>query len=169
MGRPRRGWLQRVNGTDRSAGSETLAPQQITEGERAPAEHRSVVLGLAPLSFSAALALPAYGVAAHADVLLPTYFVVVSFLFYFAALNAQAHKHLRWHDQLISAITDTATWCLFLAVASMVLLLRPPVAYIVLVLVLAFLAWIADLGMKLFSWSSFFRGRERHEPGQGNP
>ena len=139
--------------------------EPISAKERATTEHRALIIGLAPLSFTAALALPVFGGASRTDVLLPTYFVIVSFLCYFAALNSQAYKHVRWHDQVISAITDTASLCLMLAVASMVvLLMRPPIAYIVVILMLVSLVWSVDLGMKLFSWTSFFRERERHEP-----
>ena len=65
--------------------------EELSVGERAATEHRTVILALAGLSFSAALALAAYGASTQADVLVPTFYVVVSFLCYMGALNSQAH------------------------------------------------------------------------------
>jgi hypothetical protein len=137
--------------------------EALSDRERAATEHRSVILALAGFSFSGALALPAYGAAANRNVLLPTFFVVVSFLCYLAALNAQAYKHVRWHDQLTSGVADCALLSLVLAVLVMVALLQPPVVYSAAVIALSLLVWGVDLVIRLFCWSSYFLARERYE------
>lgn len=141
--------------------------EALSDRERAAAEHRTLILALAGFSFSGALAVPAYGAAANTDVLLPTFFVVVSFLCYLGALNAQAYKHLRWHDQVTSGVADSAMLSLILAVLAMVALLQPPLLYSGLVVVLSLLVWGIDVAMRLYSWSSYFRAKERYEDGQG--
>jgi len=131
--------------------------------ERAAREHRALILPLAGFSFSAALAIPAFGAATKQDVLLPTFFVVVSFLCFLGAVNAQSHKHVRWHDQVVSGVADSAMLSLMLGVLAMVALLQSPAVYFGLLFILSLFVWSIDVAMKLFSWFSYFRGRERED------
>lgn len=137
--------------------------EDLPDTERATAEHRTVILALAGFSFSAAIALAAYGASSSVNVLLPTYYVVVSFFCYLGALNTQAHKYLRWHDQVGSALADVATIALILAVLGMVATLNPPTAYLLILAVLALLVWSVDSYLRFSAWYSYFRGREIHD------
>jgi hypothetical protein len=137
--------------------------ETISDHERAANEHRTLILALAGFSFSAAVALPAYGLTAEKDVLLPTFYVVVSFLCYLGALNAQSHKLVRWHDQVGSGLADIAIFALFMAVFVMLVSLDPPIAYLVAVITLAILVWGIDLALRVSAWTSFFRAKERNE------
>jgi hypothetical protein len=134
--------------------------EQLSTAERAASEHRTVILALAGFSFSAGLALPAYGATTHADVLLPTFYVVVSFLCYLAALQVQSHKVVRWLDQVGSVLVDVATLCLILAVLCMVALIEPPPRYFLVIGTLAIAAWLADTILRFSSWWSFFGAKE---------
>ena len=52
---------------------------------------------------------------------LPLFYVFVSFLSYFVALNIQSYKSKRWHDQCGDALADTGSLSLVAAVAAVVL------------------------------------------------
>jgi hypothetical protein len=143
--------------------------EDLSVNERATTEHRTVILALAGFSFSAALALPAYGASTQADVLLPTFYVVVSFLCYMGALNSQTHKFARWHDQVGSALADIATLSLILAVLGMVAALQPPCAYFLVLVALSALVWGGDTVLRFSSWWSFFHGKESYDIQQTNP
>jgi hypothetical protein len=137
--------------------------EELSVNERAATEHRTVILALAGFSFSAALALPAYGASTQADVLLPTFYVVVSFLCYMGALNSQTHKFSRWHDQFGSALADIATLSLILAVLGMVAALQPPWEYFLVIVALSAFVWGGDTILRFSSWCSFFHGKESYD------
>lgn len=137
--------------------------ESLSVEEQQQEEHRTVILALAGFSFTAALALPAYGVSAGVDVLLPTFYVVLSFLCYLAALNAQAYKYTRWHDQIASGLADVASFCLLAATIGMASLLKPPRPYLYFLVFAACAVWGVDLVTRVRAWSSFFRSRIQHD------
>jgi hypothetical protein len=136
--------------------------ETLPEAERARSEHRTVILALTGFSFSGALALPAYGFAAQSNVLLPTFYVVLSFVCYLGALNVQGYKFLRWHDQTASGLADIATFSLILTVLGMILLLQASFTYVAFLAILSLLVWGVDLGIRLYSWISYFRAKEKY-------
>lgn len=137
--------------------------EDLLDAEREPAEHRSQILALSGFSFTASLGVPAYGAAAEVDVAAPTFFVVLSFLSYFGALNLQAYKFYRWQDQLASGLADTGAFCLLLSIIGMVLLLEPSMLYLGTISVLALVFWGSDVYARMRIWASYFRGRQTYE------
>jgi len=133
--------------------------EALSAAEQQQEEHRTVILALAGFAFTGALALPAYGVSANVDVLLPTFYVVLSFLCYVGALNAQAYKYARWHDQLASGLADVASFCLLGATVGMVMLLRPSTLYLVTICSVALAVWLVDLVARMRAWRSYFDSR----------
>lgn len=141
----------------------TFMKEKLSNEEQQRSQHRSLILALAGFSFTTSLALPAYGVSAKVDVLIPTFYVVLSFLFYLAALNIQGYKFRRWHDQLASGFVDTATFCLLLTVMGMAILLPFPTPVILVLAAVATLVWSFDIVARFRIWSSYFNGRIEHD------
>ena len=138
--------------------------ESLESNEQQQDEHRTVILALSGFSFTAALALPAYGVSATVDVLLPTFYVVLSFLCYVGALNMQAYKYARWNDQVASGLADVASFCLLAATIGMVSLLSPPPLYFLFLALVAFVVWASDVYVRMRAWSSYFNARQEFEP-----
>ena len=90
--------------------SETLA-----EDENDRESHRTLILALAAFSFAALLAIAVLDTTTQ-RFRLPTYYLLISFLSYYFALNLQGYKFARWHDQLGDALVEAASLSLILAV-----------------------------------------------------
>lgn len=73
-------------------------------------EHRSVILALAGFSFTGFAAVCVVDATTHLNLYFSTYYLLVSFLAYFSALDFQGWKHLRWHDQFATALVESANF-----------------------------------------------------------
>lgn len=144
-----------------------LMEGEVPEEEQDAAEHRVVILALGGSSFTASLAIPAYGISAGADVHLTIYFVVLSFFSYLASLNLQGHKYTRLREHIASGLFDVGTWCLILAVLDMVWLASGPTVVYLTLLAVGFAVWGSDVLRRFRAQNSFLSRSEIHERKEG--
>ena len=143
--------------------SETLA-----EDENDRENHRTLIMALAGFSFAALLAIAVLDTTTQ-RFRLPTYYLLISFLSYYFALNLQGYKFARWHDQLGDALVEAASLSLILAVITVVwaTYANEPFAWFVIILALA--VWLVDHVIRLWLSARYLRAGEAHEERQGNP
>ncbi len=92
----------------------------LSEEELDPEVHRSYILAMTGFSFTGLLGLAVVDAAVRQSFRPAVYQLLLSFLCYFLALHLQAYKGRRWEDQLGTALTDTASLCLILAIIGVV-------------------------------------------------
>ena len=142
--------------------SETLA-----EDENDRESHRTLILALAGFSFAALLAIAVLDTTTQ-RFRLPTYYLLISFLSYYFALNLQGYKFSRWHDQLGDALVEAASLSLILAVMAIVWVSYPNELFTWAVSVLALGVWLADHIIRLSLSARYLRAGEAHEERQDN-
>jgi hypothetical protein len=87
------------------------------------------------------------------DLRLPAFYLMVSFLSYFSALNLQNYKFNVWREILSDFLIDTANLSLISSVMVMVLSGKYDQSYKVALFAIALLAWLPDqiLSLKYMS------------------
>lgn len=104
-------------------------------------DHRSFISVLIGFSFSALLAIIVFQSTSSLDLHIIIYYLYISFIFYYLALNIQSYKAVRWHDKISDTFVGAATLSLFLSVASCLNAVKP-FRWIYSFLILGgFLAW----------------------------
>ena len=116
----------------------------LSEAENDRETHRSLILAFAGFSFTGAFALIVLEPTLRIMVQNPVLFLLVSFLVYLWALNLQSYKSYRWQDQVSTALLDTGSLCLVLALVSLLFSSNFESSFIGLTSGLAVLVWISD-------------------------
>ena len=111
--------------------------------------HRSVVLGLMGFSFSGTVALFVVNAKVELNLLLPAYFLLVSFLSYFIVLNIQQYKIARWQDNLGDGFLESGHFALMLSIATLVLNAEAPVPYRYAIAAMSVIVWLADFVIRI--------------------
>lgn len=121
----------------------------LPEAENDRAEIRSLILALSGLSFTALVALSILEPNIKQNIHFSIYYVFLSFLFYFFALNLQGYKNKRWHDILSDALIEAASLCLILTVIGLLFVSNLNLSFIYSISVFAILIWLADFIIRL--------------------
>lgn len=119
----------------------------LSEEEKARGEHRSLILSMAGFSFSGVLALVVIDNAIRLDFHFAIYYLMLSFIFYFIALNLQGYKNFRWQDQAGTALMDVASLSLILAIIS--IMMKSYNKLYMGLAIFAFSVWLIDHGIRL--------------------
>ncbi len=133
----------------------------MPEEENDRESHRSLILALAGFSFSGLLAFIVLDGTLRQDFHLTVFFLLLSFLSYFLALNLQGYKSRRWHDQLGNALMDSASLSLILAIISVFLAFQINSVFYVILAFGAFSIWALDHIIKLKILSKFLRTKDQ--------
>ena len=129
--------------------------------------HRSLILALAGFSFSALLALVVLDATLRHDFHFAVYYLLVSFLCYFFALNLQGYKHLRWHDQVGTALMDAASLCLILAIVSIIVSAKHEKSLYLGLSGLAVFIWLLDYVIRLLLLLKYLKSKGVKNVGHG--
>ncbi len=133
----------------------------LDEEELDRESHRAHIMALAGFSFAALLALVVIDAALlHQNFQLPVYYLMVSFIFYMAALNLQGYKSRRWEDQVGTALMDAASLSLILSILSILFLngFTPQFAWCISLLALS--GWLIDHVIRLRLQSRFLASKK---------
>ena len=122
----------------------------LPEPENDRAEIRSYILGLGGFSFTALVALILLAPSIQKDIQYSIYYIFLSFLSYFFALNLQGYKNKRWHDIISDALIETASLCLILTVVSLLMVSSLGQIFIYSISILALSIWLLDFIIRLF-------------------
>lgn len=79
---------------------------------------RAFILSLAGFSFTAVAGFAVLDATVRIKLQLPTWYVLVSFVFYISALNLHSYKFRRWHSQFATAFVEVGTFSLTLALVA---------------------------------------------------
>lgn len=79
---------------------------------------RAFILSLAGFSFTAVAGFAVLDASARIPLQLPTWYVLVSFVFYISTLNLHSYKFRRWHSQFSTALLEVGTLSLMLALVA---------------------------------------------------
>jgi hypothetical protein len=79
---------------------------------------RAYILSLAGFSFTAAAGFAVLDASARIPLQLPTWYVLVSFVFYFGTFNLHSYQYQRWHSQCATAFAEVGTLSLMLALVA---------------------------------------------------
>ena len=120
----------------------------LSEAEKAQDTHRSVIIPLAGFSFSALVALAIANNTIDFDLILPVIFLLISFVCFYVAMNIQSYKSTRIGDNVGTAFYETATLCLFLAVADILFRGGDP-SVLKYLGFLGVLAWLIDHAIRV--------------------
>jgi hypothetical protein len=88
------------------------------EEQQARDEHRGYAINLAGFTFSAFLAVALLGATTQAGLSVTVYYLLLSFLGYFASICIQSYKAQLWQDQIGTIALDIGTLSLLLAISS---------------------------------------------------
>lgn len=121
----------------------------LNEDEHDRETHRSHILALAGFSFTGLLALAILDATLRQDFHFAVFYLLVSFLCYFFALNLQGYKSKRWHDQFATALMDSASLSLILSIVSILHVQAFNFNFSLGLTLLAFFVWVADHATRL--------------------
>lgn len=137
--------------------AQAIPPKQLNRDE-----HRTVILALAGFSFSGAVALAVVALSVSDAKLrnslqLPVFYLLISFLCYFFALNLQGYKSHWWHDVAGEALADAASLSLVLSIIVVVRDSYPNSSFGDMITVLALVVWLVDHAIRVQLWKAFLR------------
>ncbi len=138
----------------------------LTEAELDQEAHRSHILVLAGFSFTGLLAISVLDATLRKDFHFAVFYLLVSFLCYFFALNLQSYKARRWHDQFATAIMDSASLSLILAIVSILYLPAFNPNFSLGSSTLALFVWVTDHVIRLkiqWTYLSIRKGGKEHD------
>jgi hypothetical protein len=131
----------------------------LDEEAKQRGDYRTVILGLMGFSLASLLALTV--VEAHAAQMFfdPVYYMLVSFLGFYLALNIQSYKDNEWQDQLGAALMDVATLSFFLSIVSLFFTSNQDDFYKYLLTALALGTWLADHLIRLIKEGGVYQDK----------
>jgi hypothetical protein len=112
--------------------------------------NRLLILSLAGFSYSGLLALALLSTITGINLDLSAYYLLVSFLSYYLALNLQSYRYRRWHDHLGNALLDSGGLSLILSALSVILSSHFSRSYKIWTSVSAFMVWYLDHILRLW-------------------
>lgn len=121
----------------------------LPETENDRSEIRSYILALGGFSFTALVGLIVLEPSIKQSIQFSIYYVFVSFISYFFALNLQGYKSKRWHDIISDALIETASLCLILTVISLLFVSNLNEVFTYIISTLAILIWLLDFIIRL--------------------
>jgi cytochrome oxidase assembly protein ShyY1 len=128
-----------------------------TEEQNERDTHRNLTIALAGFSFQGVIALAIVNNWAGQDLNYAVYYLLISFLCYFSALNLQGYKFLAWHDQIGDAFLESGSLSLMLSIAGVVL--SKGVTWFGLAIsAIALMVWGADFAIRVnLNWKYLSR------------
>lgn len=121
----------------------------LKEEENDRAEIRSYILALGGFSFTALVGFIVLEPAIKQNIQFSIYYVFISFISYFFALNLQGYKSKRWHDIISDALIETASLCLILTVISLLFVSNLNEMFTYIISILAIFIWLIDFIIRL--------------------
>jgi hypothetical protein len=94
--------------------------QSLSEAEHDRDQSRSVILALAGFSFAGVLAVSVLDITTQQSFANTVYFLLISFLAYLWALNAQGYAATRFQAEMVTAIIDVGSLSLVLSIVSLI-------------------------------------------------
>lgn len=116
----------------------------LTDTAKQRPENRSVILGMMGFSSASLLALTVVDANVATMTFYPVYYMLISFLGFYLALNIQSYKDHEWQGQLGAVLLDVATLSLLLSIVSIILLSNQDSFYKNLFTGLALGTWLID-------------------------
>ncbi|MDP8217680.1 MAG: hypothetical protein P9M03_03025 [Candidatus Theseobacter exili] len=129
-----------------------------TEKENQRSEHRNFASLFAGFSFSALLAIVVFQDTAKQSFPTTTYYLFISFIFYYCALNVQSYKGPRWQDQLGNVFMDTGSLSLILSIVSCMYRLQPFYMVYYILIFLGIAVWVVDHIIRLSIERAILKG-----------
>lgn len=126
-----------------------LRNDRLSEDELDRQAHRGVILSLSGFSFTAVIALVLLDSTTQLSLELPVYYVLLSFVASFAALNIQSYKSTRWDDQLSTGLYEITTLSLMLTLAWIVFRGAFTMCLRSILIAIVFLPWLSDHVIRL--------------------
>ncbi len=123
--------------------------------------NRSLILALAGFSFAGLLGIAVADAALEKDLRFSLYYLLVSFLFYFFALDIQRFLLWQWIHQSSEALIEAASLSLLLSVVSAVLATKGVTTYAIGITVVALAGFALNHTVHLFLT---IRGLRRESP-----
>jgi hypothetical protein len=124
--------------------------------------HRTLIVAMAGFSFAGLLALVALP-GALTERQLPIWYVLISFLSYLGALNLQGYKAFRWHDHVGDALSEVASLGLIASVMAFILNSELSLAFRIVAVSMAIVAWLLDFGIRLRFLVSYLIAKEARD------
>ena len=134
--------------------------EHLGEPELDKESHRANILILAGFSFSGLLAVTIVDSALRQSFSFAVYYLLISFLCYLLSSNMQSYKSKRWHDQLVTAITETASLSLILSILSILHSQAFDANFAVSLSVFAFSVWLVDHIIRLTLQEKYLKLKE---------
>lgn len=122
---------------------------------------RSFIFSLAGFSFTAIAGLAVLDSTIRVGLQLPTWYVLLSFIAFFIALNIQSYKSTRWHNQLANSFIETGTLSLMLALSALLFTTTFSCVFQWIGTSLSIGAWLIDHLVRLRMDCRYFWGRRR--------
>ena len=92
---------------------------ELSEAAQERDVQRTFILSLAGFSFTAIAGLALLDGIIRVGLQLPTWYVLLSFVAFFASLNAQSYKSNRLHNQIATALVEIGTLSLMLSLVAL--------------------------------------------------
>jgi len=131
------------------------ASMSIEESDRDT--HRSYILAMSGFSFTGLLALAIVNAEITTNLDLPVFYLLISFLCYFFALNLQGYKFYRWHDQLSNALIESASLSIILTIVAIIIKAKGITAYSMAIVIISISIWLIDNTIRLLLSYSYFK------------
>lgn len=138
----------------------------LSEDEQDREAHRAPILAFAGFAFTGVVALAVLEPTIKQSVHRAVFFLLVSFLAYMWAFNAQGYKGRRWEGEMASALGDVGSLCIILALVDLLATSNLGLRFVVGSSILAFAVWGLDHGIRLALDASYLGdlnvARKRH-------
>ena len=130
----------------------------VPEDENDRDSHRALILALAGFSFTGLIGVAVVDAKVQLHLEYAVYFLFVSFLCFFFALNLQGYKFRRWHDQVSDALIEAATLSLMSCIAVVALKIYPTTFVAYFIAVSATIVWILDFWLRVSRMTIYLQG-----------
>jgi hypothetical protein len=138
-----------------------ILKRPLTRERIAREANRTTILALAGFSFAGLIGIAALDATRQSALHESVYFLLVSFLSYFFALNLQSYKIYISRELLSSTLIDMASLCLLLAVCALIVKSSNGTLYKIVVCALAGVVWTIDHAIRIYYMSVIFKEERR--------
>lgn len=138
----------------------------ISEKESDRDTHRGLILGMSGFSFSGLLALAIVNAEVKTNFDLAVFYLLISFLCYFLALNIQGYKLFRWNDQVSDCLIESASLSIILAIITIIMKSVGFTNYSIAIILISCSIWILDhiIRLKLsFSYLTILQASKKNK------
>jgi hypothetical protein len=121
-----------------------LADEVLSEEAMERDSGRNVSLALAGFSFSAVVALVFLESHAGSSLILPLYFLFLSFIAFLTSSAGEGYKLIRWHDQAVAAAREAGSLSLIMGVIVLLRVSTLPASYRIFLSLVGIGAWLLE-------------------------